>query len=331
MPAIFLGCFGNVARDNPFDPLSDDFTASGSVSGIVSNRALDPLPDAEVQLTSQTESGAFSLQSITDAEGRFRFEMLPEGRYLIQVERAEYVIARDSISINTSESGEVNFTLNALPAFRQVSVQTAHISRVWPPPTDFTLLEVTAEVTDGDGLQDVDRVWIDVSAIGVVDTLQIAEMPGVHTGELTEDDLGLSSMHDLVGKTIDFSVRDRLGAQSVLESFVITRIVSQTPVVTAPQAGAVLPDPQPTLLWVCQPVPFSFSFRVEIVRVDDVVRNTVSTWEDLVPADVCDERQEGRIQVTTPLDIGSYFWTVSIVDEFGNRSRSREAGFVVVG
>ena len=318
-----------MAHDNPFDPISDDFTASGSVSGVISNRALEPLGEAGVRLVSLNEDAAFSVRSVTDIDGAYSFKAVPEGLYTLTVEKAGYAPVNDSTLISASEPVAINLTLNGLPALDEAFVRTAHISRVWPPPTDFTLLEASVRANDSDGLPDLDRVWLEIPAIDFVDTLRVTEIPGIYKDDLSQTDLGIASMHDLVGKPMVFHAQDRPGATMTSESLTITRVISQTPVVNAPQAGAVLTDPQPMLTWVCQPIPFSFWYRLDIVRLDDVVRNTVFSQDSLSPVDVCDANREGRFQVDAPLAIGSYFWTVSIVDEFGNRSRSREAGFVI--
>ena len=318
-----------MAHENPFDPSSDGFDDAGSLSGVVTDRALDPLAAAGVRVASRGGTVELSFQSTTDAAGTYRFDGIPPGRYTVAVEKDGYAPANDSVDVVVSMPGAVSFSLNGLPAFRQATIRTAHISRVWPPPTDFLLLEASAEVDDLDGLPDIDRVWLEAPSLPAVDTLDFTGEPGIYAKDLTETDLGMASLHDLVGQPMTIHVRDRAGAESVSGPLTVLRIITHTPLVTAPQAGAVTSDPMPELTWVCPAVPFSFTYRIEVVRIDDVVRNTVFRRENLAPAGVCDERGMGRFLLDTPLAIGSYFWTVSIVDAFGNWSRSREAGFVV--
>ncbi len=326
------GCFGDVEHDNPFDPRSDTYDPAGGITGVVVNRQTQAVSGAEIVIENKEVTASF--KTSTDQLGGYAFERVSPGTYDLRVEKAGFARLADSITVTTFQDLNKNLMLNGAPVFEEVNIRSAHISRVWPPPTDFTLLEIATHITDSDGVIDIERVWIEVPGLSVSDTLSFTEDPGVFRKELTAQDLGLNDMQEMLGENILLKARDRLGAVSEQLPQTIARIIADTPQVVSPQAGTVIGDPQPTLAWVCETIPYPFNYQVEVVRIDDVIRNTVTVIPNLDPVDVCvdlegSSEQEGNIQVDVSLSIGSYFWTVSIVDDFGNWSRSKEAGFVV--
>ena len=326
------GCFGDVAHDNPFDPRSDDFSPAARVEGIIMDRTDRPLAGVQVKIT--LTSSASILQSSTDQQGRYSFDRVVPGTYQLFAEKQGFAAAIDSISVDGFGGVSKNYVLNGAPQFDEVQIRTAHINRVWPPPTDFTLLEVMAHVSDMDGNIDLEKAWLEVDALGVSDTLMFTQEAGVFKKDLNTQDLGVGSMQSILGEELVLKARDRLGHTSETSPLKVARIIAETPVVASPQAGTVLSEVQPMLTWLCQAIPYTFSYRVEVVRVDDVVRNSVTVLDNLDPNALCvdqpdSNQQEATIQVDIPLSVGSYFWTVAIVDDFGNWSRSKEAGFVI--
>lgn len=330
---LSAGCFDDVAHDNPFDPLSEGFAPSAEVTGLITDRREQPL--SEVMLRLEAIPGGATISTQSDQAGKYTFKATTPGTYHLLIEKDGYAGTRDSVVVTNFETVVRNHRLNGAPVFDEVLIRSSHINRVWPPPTDFTLLEVFARIDDADGVIDLETAWMEVPALNVVDTLQFTEMPGVFLAELSPEDLGLNSMQDLLGEQIYLYTKDRLGFVSSADTQQLVRIIDETPRVVAPQAGTVLNMPQPQLQWVCDTIPFNYTYRIEVVRVDDVVQNVVTTIPNLDPDTVCNDQegsnqQEGSIQVDVALAIGSYFWTVSIVDDFGNWSRSKEAGFVVI-
>ena len=111
----------------------------------------------------------------------------------------------------------------------------------------------------------------------------------------------------------------RLGADQKL----VDRIIEQTPVPAAPQGLEPVADPRPTLTWEPAALPFPFTYRVDVVQVFDANIHTVLHTVEAIPSSAT------TLRVPAPLGRGTYYWTLSVVDAFGNRSRSKEAGFLV--
>ncbi len=324
-----FGCVEDAPRDNPFDPESEGFVARGAVSGAVTDRARAPVRGARVDILSEESSAGLSFLTETDVAGRYALEGIQPGTYWIRVSKEGYVSSDDTISVSVFETTTKDVVLNGVPFFERISATSAHISRVWPPPTEFFLLDFAVQANDIDGLLDLSRIWFEIPSWGLVDTLHFSGATGEYSALLQEEDLSGRSIHDVIGRQILFFARDRFSDVVASAPVQVSRIIEETPVVIEPKAGTVDSLAQPVLVWRCEEVPYDFSYSIEVVRTDDIVRNTITTMEGRDPQDVCSDTREGSIRVDVPLPEGNYLWTVSLVDRFGNSSRSREAGFAI--
>ncbi|MEM9666709.1 MAG: carboxypeptidase regulatory-like domain-containing protein, partial [Bacteroidota bacterium] len=103
----------------------------------------------------------------------------------------------------------------------------------------------------------------------------------------------------------------------------LVRVIDVTPVATSPQGGETLATAQPQLTWAPVRLPYAFTYRLAVTRLDSGIETTVWTAQE-VPS------TETSIQVSVPLTSGvTYNWTLSVVDAFGNESRSKPAGFIL--
>ncbi|MEZ4703557.1 MAG: carboxypeptidase-like regulatory domain-containing protein, partial [Rhodothermales bacterium] len=249
----------------------------------------------------------------------FRVGDLPAGSYVLTARREGYVATTDSVTVVVGDIVERVMRMDGMPRVDRFDVRSAHISRWWPPPQELYRLEVTAEVSDPDGISDIDRVWIEVPEVGLVDTLVASGTPGQFLSILQEASLPVG-VESLLGHDHVIHVRDRAGYELVSSARKIARVIDATPVASTPTSLATLIDPAPRFNWEPLRMPYPYTYRLDIVRVDENIQTVVQLLEN-IPADSV------SLKIPTPLLSGEYFWTVSVVDEFGNRSRSREAGF----
>ncbi|HMB92754.1 MAG TPA: carboxypeptidase-like regulatory domain-containing protein [Rhodothermales bacterium] len=317
------GCLGEAPRDNPFDPGSDLFRNEGTVSGQVLRRDDTPIADVEVRLIPDSSRGGTVRVARTGSQGRFLFEGAPAAtNYTLQAEKTNFSIAvREALEVRAGESEEVPpLHLNALPIFNEVAVRSLHISRWWPED-DLFFLEVTAEVSDADGLIDLDRVWLDVPDLGFTVPLE-ARSEGQFDQIITADSLPASNPQALLGRPLFLLAQDREGVMTQSNALQLARIIEETPVATSPKDRVLLTDNRPLFTWDPFVNRFPFTYRIDIFRTE-VNRDVLVTQQDGFSMNTT------TFQLQTSLETGEYFWTVAVVDGFGNESRSKEAGFRV--
>ena len=312
--ALFVwGCFEGAPHSNPLDPRSDNFENAGAITGTVTEfyPPFSSLEQAEIRLS----PGGRVTNS--DASGRFDFVGIEPGRYVVSAERAGFASAADTIDVLLGEQTMVGLRMDGLPVIVNAQLRTFHLSRWWPPPQDQFWLDVSVQVTDPDGNGDIEAVFLEIPAFDLLEPLRLDQSR--YTTQLREADIGFS-VEAIVGRDINIIARDLAGEESVLERQRISRIIEETPVANDPSELNFASSNPPVFFWTHPPINYPYRYQVDVSRVDEGIPTLVQTIPD-IPSDSL------SITGTATLPIGEYIWRVSIIDEFGNQSRSREAGF----
>ena len=313
---LFLGtgCFEGAPRRHPLDPQGENFQDIGGLSVLVNSfyAPRQGLTEATVRLT----PGSFIGE--TDAQGRVFIPDLESGNYIVTVEKPGFAKRAIETAVSAGETINLEVLLPGLPVFEQISINTVHISRWWPPPEELFRLQIQTSVNDPDGLADIETVWLELPDFGFSVSLRNQFEPGTFQHILQETELPVS-LASLLGHKMILRARDRTSSETESETLGIFRIIESSPIAVEPQGLVLLSTDTPRLQWQSENINYPFSYKVDVVRVDNNIQNLAWTLSN-IPSD-------SSSVLTAALPRGEYFWTVSIVDEFGNLSRSREAGF----
>ncbi|MEX0747251.1 MAG: carboxypeptidase-like regulatory domain-containing protein [Rhodothermales bacterium] len=312
-----IGCLSDAERSNPLDPLSEDFENVGIFEGLTTRfyPPHSPVRNVEVMLL----PGPYITDS--DADGRFVFRNIPAGEYRVSARKDGFVSAPDSIVLVAGGGNpDMEIRLDGLPTVTSFELRTVHIDRWWPG--ELFQLEIVAMVEDPDGLSDISLVEFAIPAFGFRDELSATGIAGRYQETIVADSLPGGNLHALLGKEIVLHVHDAAGFETASDPKFLVRVIDATPVAVEPQAQEFIDDGRPLLVWDDAALPFEYTYRIDIVLDQANVQNVVLTIADIPP-------DRTSHQLETPLASGTYFWTISVVDAFGNRSRSKEAGFIV--
>lgn len=319
-----MGC-GDAPRDNPLDPMSDGFRDEGGISGRVTGLypPFPGRPGVQVRLIPVGPAGRPELATRTDGEGRFALNDVPAGPYAVEADEEGFAGEADTVTVAAGAVAEVMVQLDALPVVIEQSLRSVHILR-WPPLEPVFQLEVEATAEDPDRPQDL------AGASLVVPTLEFsAELvetepgTGIFAATFDEGELPAPGVEALLGQTVRIEARDVSGNAGLGPSQSLVRVIEQSPQTQSPQFPDVV-SARPVLVWQPAQLPFAFTYRVDVFVVNAAgIPTLVASYENLDP-------NQTSLQVQEDLASGEdHFWTVWVVDAFGNRSRSREAGFTV--
>ncbi len=334
--AALTGCLQDAERGNPLDPRSGDFENAGRVAGQVTRRSsILALEGVEVRLIPLAPEGQPFL-GITTGQGAFTFNSVPAGDYRVEVVKEGYAPATDTLTVLPGQTLRPAYELNGLPSLSNVLVLSKHLSRWVPEPREKYRLEVVATVGDLDGLTDVVEVWAELPDQPPLSPYRVELRPvpdpdqeprcvgragGCYQGSVAADSLSLPSPFLLLGQRVPVRARDALGTTTTVDDPVLARIIEQTPVATDPINGRLIPSSTTIMLhWTAPPLPYPVTYRVELVDLS--TNSTIPLARNLPP-------EQTAALVSLSLSPGPYQWFVWIVDQYGNESRSREAGFVV--
>ncbi len=319
-----FSCTTPAEHSNPLDPESPAYLDRGVLSGTVTSfyQPFRPLPDADIHLL---ETGA---SRRSNANGEFTFAGLAPGRYTLRATSAGYAADSAEVEVAARETRVLSFRLNALPLVADARVTAAHVkTRASLSDTDFVFLTITAEVFDGDGNNDLQRVQVEIPAAAFADSLRRSSSNGIWERTFPPEELragngNLIDPYNLVGELFRIRATDAPGARVTSAPFQLVRVIAEEPLPQEPANGEVLTTNAPQLKWLMPPLTFEHTFTIHVFKLISGFQTLLLTIPEL-PAGTTAAPYPGR------LTTGSYFWTVTVTDRFGNSSRSKEATFVV--
>ncbi len=311
---LLVNACGTPERDNPYDPKSPRYRDTTVLEGTVVRfyPPFAPISSATVTLLPD------SFSTKTDAAGRFQFPSVKVGSHRIAAAKEGF--SGDTLNWEITLWGHQQpvLHLDALPRFEQVKIRTRHISRWWPPD-DLYFLEIRVILTDADGPTDIAAAYFSFPDAAVADTLLPGDQMNEFSKTIEQRDLPLTSLQELIGRPLFLYANDRAGYSSTSGPYYITRIIEELATPDSPKGLETAPNP-PVLHWIHSRGQYTYSYTAEIYRDDGGVVTRVWRQEGIPAA-----TDSARVQ--QPLSTGIYFWTVSVVDRFGNTGRSKEAAF----
>ena len=312
--ALFIGgCTGDAPHDNPLDPKSPGYTGTGVFGGKVT---LLNLPETGVGGASISTIPA-TMTVLTDSAGSFAYPTIAAGLYEVVASKEGFVPETLRVSVGAGGNQYTVFTLDGAPVVTSASIVTTKIDQWWPNPAYFAY--VASTITDPNGSTDIDSAWFCVDSL-------LYPMPYSLTDKnfqlsLTSYEIPSNNLEWLVGKSLTIVARDRQGAMSTSAPFYVTRTIEDEATPVTPASGDTASN-SPLLVWSAPSVRFVFTYSLTVVRTDAGIEQTV--WsQDNVGSNL------RTYQYPSTLPQGSYFWTIAVVDEYGNSARSKESSFVV--
>jgi hypothetical protein len=319
---LFVGC-KDAPRDNPMDPSSAQYAKTASVKG----RVL--LLNRNSYIVSASIS---SLQDgvtvLSDADGNYCFNNLTMGNQTLICTKENFVPDTQQIILQNRTTKEVIFELNGAPYVLKQNILTRKIDQYYPSTQYF--VDITASVSDLNGIMDVDSVWF------AVDTLLFPMDYSLTTKQfqitIYKYDLPTNTIQWLVNRPLRIRSKDRSNAVNLSIPFYVSRIIENTampmyPTINITTLQMDTTGSTPLLQWLPPNVTFNYTYTLILSRVVSDIRTVMWTYTKL---------NSSYMQLQFPADssglilsAGEYVWTISVVDDFGNYSRSKEAPFAV--
>lgn len=310
---LFSACIEEASRDNPLDPANGDshHQISGQVLTFYHPRK------AISQASILAQPGNYIV--ITDEDGNFRFDNIEPGDYTIICQADGYQI--DSVAITIKTSLEHTFLLDGLPQFEKISMKAHHRSR-WFPLEEIYYIELETIVSDPDGIGDIQSVICQIPSMDFSDTLQAGIEAGKFYSTLFDSDLPVLKVHHLIGRQIYFIVEDDFGTITTSEAKFLTRIIEETPQLISPVELQSIESLPIDFQWERISVPYPATLKIEIFQINLGIAFKADEIENIAI-------NSKSYIYSQNLNPGDYFWTINIVDEFGNSSSSREGTFKI--
>ncbi len=315
---LLLSCAKDADRDNPLDPQSRMYESSGNLAGYVYTYYLpfQPIASALISLNPGNQT------TITNQKGEFAFINIEPGRYIVTATYPNYASDTAQVEIQSNRTTSKQFNLDGLPQLDTLILRSGFQHEHFPF-TSARMIEVTAQVHDPDGPADIAAVVIIIPSIGFKDTLDITHIINTYQKKIEEKDLTVKRIEELIGLPVYVEITDKVGKLCRFGPLYLFRVIAEEPEIISPKGSASV-GIQPILKWKSIQLPFLFTIKVEIyaIREDQILYPAIYSFSN-----ISSEISEFRIATILPASL--YLWAVSIVDTWGNWSRSKPATFQV--
>jgi hypothetical protein len=315
---LMTSCFNNADRDNPLDPRSNKYQNFGSLVGHVYTyyAPFQPIASALITLNPGPQT------TIANQEGEFALINIEPGNYFVTVNCPGYASDTAQVQIQSNKTTSIQFNLDGLPQLDTLILSSGFQHEHFPfEPTQ--ILDITAKVHDPDGPADVATVSFVIPSFDFKDTLDFSLIIGTFQKKIEEKDLTINHIEELLGQPFFIEITDKVGKRCRYGPQYLFRVIDDEPEIISPKGSAVVGN-QPILKWQSFQLPFSFTFKVEIyfIKEDQILYPAIYGFSGISP-------EISEFQLGTRLPTGLYLWVVSIVDIWGNWSRSKPATFQV--
>lgn len=315
---LAAGC-ADAPRDNPLDPLSPAYVGEAVLSGsVILKNVGTPVPLARIQTVEE------GIATNSDSVGRFAFPRLSVGTHTLICTKENFVPDSQRVTLTSGGSKSVTFSLNGAPVTLSKKILTRKIDQYFPSPQYY--VDVFADVTDPNGVTDLDSVWFAVGSLFF--PMDYVPSTKLFQVRIFKYDLPTNTIQWLVGNPLYIVSKDRSSAMNISDVFLVTRVIEYgaTPVSPSPTSNDTTTG-TPVLKWMPPSVTFNYTYTLTISRKDAGTQTVVWTITDL--NSIYEEYPFPTDGSVAPLAFGDYVWAVTIVDEFGNLCQSKESFFVV--
>ncbi len=310
--SFYSGCSLDAPHDNPLDPLSPKFENAGTIQGRVLSLGSSGIANAVVSFTTS------GIAAITDNNGNFSAEHVSAGTMLITVTKDGFLPDSISLQLAAGQTTSLEIHLDALPQISGQQIITKKTDQWWPGPTYSAV--VTANITDPDGQTDFDTAFVTVDSLQFGMTYSNSDKNFQTT--ILADSLPTGNLQWLIGKTLTVFAKDKERALTQGNDFYVSRIIEATAIPTSPTTQDTVRDSL-YFQWNPPSLTFPYTFTINLYMLNS--GTPLWTESNIVPAPPFAFTFPGF----TTLQPGSYYWTVAVIDEFGNSARSKEASFIV--
>jgi len=302
-------------RNNPLD-VHNSGRKFGTLTGRVQSISLPRRPLQGVQVYCRQDN----LMIKTDAQGNFEFNsIIPRDDWIFFYHDGYH---NDSLYIDWN--GDKNLSkeifLNAKPVLDSL-VFYSSITNRYP---DIQILELYIQAGIEDADNDIDSVFfnspeLDFSSLLVYDTIE----KFYEKKRITMTQLGVTAAEEIIGRSFNIEVKDHFDHLVNVRQVQIQRIIRDEVELKSP-AGHETVSPSPILRWEPVTPGYSFTYLVE-VRTDETDPQLV--WQKSGLASGSSFVEVDMVLPSVPLN--NYIWAVWIIDNFGNRARSKYKSFQV--
>jgi len=309
---IIVACSScSAPRNNPLDPENPN-NKIGTIEGYVKTIKIPQAPIANAEVYWENEG----IITNTNELGYFKIESLKKKDGLLTIEKNNYSIDSSFVLFGSNRNVTKNIFLNAIPRIEDLNFYSITLNEF--PNDQSYKLGVQVSITDEEN--DIDSVFIQNTDLNTNIELLYNASTKYYEKIITLNDLSLRTIDIVIGKNFAINVFDSDGKNFALQQSNIKRIIKEEIETTAPLGKDTVTTNNLLLEWRRFTPGFNFEYLLEIYT-DEF--DKVLMWQKEISS------EEIQYLVDADLPPDDYFWVAWAIDEFENRTRSKQSSFVI--
>lgn len=309
---VYLNVSCNAPRVNPFDPLNSDYNY-GVIEGIVQTQSFPRTGIKDVNVVWEEENTITK----TDTNGRFRMDNIKIENGLLTFYKDGYKSDTLFVTWGISKRIYTQVFFNGIPELDSVAIYTLVRNRFSQDPV--SELFVKAWITDVEG--DLDTVFVYNSALNLREPLEQEE--NTYGTVLSEAELNVDDIEQTIGLDFNILIRDKDNNEFIIGSERITRVIKDEVTGQLPSNDSLIISQPFSFQWNRFRAGYDFTHMIEVYRYDIFSNPELVHKKENISSD------STSYYMTQVLPGGNYYWVIWIIDQFQNRSRSKEATFQI--
>ncbi|RME00084.1 MAG: carboxypeptidase regulatory-like domain-containing protein [Calditrichaeota bacterium] len=322
---IIFACTGPAPHSHPLHPASPTYNSSGQVSGrcrSIYDTSIG-IPGVKIILQSVGElMPRREMITETDGNGEFLLDAVAPDSYQVVFQKPGFAEDTARFRLRARGRQEINIGLDALPVLNAAAAFTGH-ALFGNPIEERYYLTFDVQLTDPDRNLDIESVEAHFDSLGIIMPLLPNTDHSQWHIQVVLDSLQVSQPSAYIGTPFSYKVKTNTNfkpKQINFGPFFLVRFIHQKLEIVFPKNDAIV-DGHPVFQWKPVQVPFPFSYRILISRI--------LSPGDFESTQISDIHADSTYKRPSRLLRSKYFWSISLVDEFGNWTRSREETFEV--
>ncbi len=302
-------------RQNPFDPNADNYLRQ-SLTEIKVQRLYPPNTVLKDVIVTEDKLGFYGK---TGSEGIIQWYHPPSDSIHLVTFRDGYFTQNGSYP-GSDDHTLINIYLNAMPVIANVSLYS-----VYNNTDSKTYIVTNAQITDPDGLTDIDDIYIEVSEKNFKISLpHVTDSDDMYSVKVKSDDISSELIPETIPE-INFGLTARNLNGDSLQSggYNIRRVINRAltlklPSVDRPESGDI------RFTWTKLDLPYPHHYRIILFRLQNPVVKIGAF--DNIPSDN-DQYVLDDPVVLAGITNGWYLWTLEVEDQIGNICQSQAVSF----
>jgi hypothetical protein len=309
----YLNISCNAPRVNPFDPLNSDYNY-GVIEGIVETINFPRTGIKDVNVVWEKKN----IITKTDTNGRFRLDNIPIENGLLTFYKEGYKSDTLVVTWGISKRIYTQVFFNGIPELDSVAIYTLVRNRFSQNPV--SELFVKAWITDIE--RDLDTVFVYNPELNLMEPLEHPEEKTYET-VLTEAELNVDDIEQTIGLDFDILIKDTDNNQFIIGSERITRVIKDEVTGQLPSNDSLVVSQPFSFQWNRFRAGYDFTHMIEVYTYDFFNNSQLVHRKENIPSD------STSYYMNQTLAKGNYYWVIWVIDQFQNRSRSKEATFQI--